>query len=317
MGLEPSWNGDIALASLQPPASFPELYEELWWYSGATESTNATGPQTAGLQRGGPTSGLTGNPPFQLFGSTNSWKATQQFAFEATIYNSTSGGTTYAEMWDLTSNVAVLNSQISTTSNTAVVVRSSEFTLTQGHNYGVTWWSSNSADTAYITDASLIIFPPSPSVSPSLSSIGLANPSGNTLKEAYIPLWMYSSGGATDASASSGLSWLQKGSTGTTTTSSSSAIRLFTLSSNWSSSQKFAFESSLYTNVSNAAQAQLWDFTSSQAVLGSSVSTTSTTMTLIRSGLFTLVPSHVYGINAWNGSGTTFISKAYLVALAN
>lgn len=137
------------------------------------------------------------------------------------------------------------------------------------------------------------------------------------LTEMYVPLWYYSSGsnGSSQATANTS-SFIYKGGTGVTTNTSSSA-KLHTLSSNWSPNQQFAFEASLETGgASYAANAQLYDFTSSSAVSGSQVSTTSTSFTLIRSGKFTLTPGHVYGVQLWiaNNVVSASLTKASLIA---
>lgn len=86
----------------------------------------------------------------------SNWNPSQQFAFEISIYVS-STGTAYAALWDMTSNAIVSSSQISTTSSSATVIRSSKFTLIPSHSYGVTLWNPN-AGYSNISDASLIAF---------------------------------------------------------------------------------------------------------------------------------------------------------------
>jgi hypothetical protein len=112
-----------------------------------------------------------------------------------------------------------------------------------------------------------------------------------------------------------GNNFLAKG-TITAVTSATTATQLHTLNVNWSPSQKFAFECSLFGSASTyTSYAGLWDFTAGSVVSASQVSTTSTTATLVRSGQFTLIPGHVYGVTVWvSATGTLHVSKAHLVA---
>lgn len=320
----------IIIPSLQPPASFPELYVPLWWYSGsysdwnnANNSYNSTQylskGTTSGLNGGGYNAGVSSS--VELFTINAHADPNTEYALEVTAWGA-SGYQVNVQLWDLgaTSATAVGSApQIQFTSvTTATVMRSGKFTLIPGHTYGISMWSNNGA---YITDASLVVFPNSATQSPypSLSSISLANPNGNTLKESKIPLWVYSSGTAilSGGAQSLGTYWIRKG-----TTSPSfpidSTMKLITLSSSWSVSQKFAFEASFYNGTSgDTAQVELWDTTLNTAVASSLVSTTSNTATLIRSGSFTLTPGHSYGVTIGQTAGSCSLTKAQLVALSS
>lgn len=105
-----------------------------------------------------PQSNTTGSNT-RLFTLNSNWSPSQKYAFEATIYVQ-SGYTAYAELYDVTSSTYITASRISSTSTTATVVRSGQFTLTPGHVYAVTFWGPNQSSIyEYISDASLIVFP--------------------------------------------------------------------------------------------------------------------------------------------------------------
>jgi hypothetical protein len=144
-----------------------------------------------------------------------------------------------------------------------------------------------------------------------LSQVSLVKtPSGIT--EIYIPLWVYSSG--TAGTTASG--YAQKGST-TITSTATNATTLHTLNTSWFQSQKFALEGSIYiSNSAGTAYLQLVDLTTSSGVPNATISTTSTTATLLRSGTFTLTPGHKYGLQLSSnvGSYTAYLTKAHLIA---
>lgn len=320
-GLEPSWNGDLLQTTLNPQPVFPELYYPLWWYSGLVSSPNNTSTQgTVFISKGSTSSTSSYSSSSALLCTINSnWSTSVKYAFEAAIRCSSSSGTAYAALFDITAGSIVSTSQISTTSTTSTVIRSSSFTLIPSHSYAITTWSSVSSYSVLITDASLIIFPQAPLTSPSVSNISLANAGGNTLKEAYIPLWMMSSTSVSFSNVAYTNSYmLRKGSS--TSGLQSQASYLYSPGSRWPTSTKFAFEASIYESVSSGYTAHftLYDISANAPVLGSEISTTSSTSTLIRSGTFTLIPNHVYGIQGYNvtNSYTANINKAHLVALA-
>lgn len=117
------------------------------------------------------------------------------------------------------------------------------------------------------------------------------------------------------AQTSAGVSFLQDGASGYVASSVTGA-KLFTLSSTWKPSTMFAFEGSLGMGSSGyTVNLALWDLTSNAIVSGSSISSTSTTISVIRSSQFTLIPGHVYGVTAWSSSTntTTQISDASLI----
>lgn len=144
--------------------------------------------------------------------------------------------------------------------------------------------------------------------------------SANGMTELYIPLWVYSSGTVSTTLTASTFNMLTKGSTSVTsgsTVPTSNAVKLHSLSSNWSTSQKFALEVSIYISSAASVGVQLVDITAGSSVIGASVASTSTTATLLRSGQFTLIPGHQYGVTLYttNASYTAYLTKAHLVAL--
>jgi hypothetical protein len=140
------------------------------------------------------------------------------------------------------------------------------------------------------------------------------------LAEMYIPLWYYSIGYIGSQGTQPSGYYVSKGQT-IVSGYGTSIVKLHTLSSNWSSSQKFALEASIYLNYWGGypAYAELWDMTTNTAVTSSqiSASVTSASATVVRSGQFTLTPGHIYGIALWvsGGSGyTAYLTKASLIA---
>jgi hypothetical protein len=133
----------------------PEIYIPLWWYSGGIVSTSSvTSLGSKFLIKGSTTT----NTFLNVLHTLNaSWPSSTKFAFEIAIY--CNAGVARAELWDMTSNTAVIGSAVSTGATTATVIRSGQFNLTPGHNYGVTISNDFSADTVNVCDASLIVFP--------------------------------------------------------------------------------------------------------------------------------------------------------------
>jgi hypothetical protein len=147
-----------------------------------------------------------------------------------------------------------------------------------------------------------------------LSLVKLAN----GMTEIYYPLWVYSSGTASTTQTAWSNGCLQKGNTVVAAYNSGTAVKLYILNSNWSSSQKFAFEASIYgANTSATYYASLWDATTNTVLPATQISTTATTATLLRSSSFTLTPGHIYGVAIYtsNASYSVYLAKAHLVAL--
>jgi hypothetical protein len=143
-----------------------------------------------------------------------------------------------------------------------------------------------------------------------LAAYSLAKGNGTTPPEIYIPLWWYS-GAVVSTNTNQSTNLVGKGLTSLT---SSSNKNLHTLNSNWSSTQKYAFEATLYASSGAICWAQLWDITSNAAVSASQISTSNTTATVIRSGQFTLTPGHIYGINLYTGnSANVYLTDASLI----
>lgn len=153
----------------------------------------------------------------------------------------------------------------------------------------------------------------------SLSVISDANPQGlaQLPPELYIPLWWYSGGSVTQSGVPSANSnyALSKGST-TLYAYNKSQAQLFTLNSSWPASVKYAVEATLWNSGTNTIYAELWDINSNTPVVGSQISSPSTTATVVRSGSFTLTPGHSYALIVWS-SGTGYITDASLIVFPN
>lgn len=133
----------------------PELYIPLWFYSGGTASESSNSNVSSGyvfIDKASNTP-TTGTGSGRILHTLGNWSATQQFAFEIAL---SAGGTINAGLYDLTSNTLI--SYVSTTSATMVVLRTGKFTLTPGHQYGITLWGTSGVQ-FNATDASLIVFP--------------------------------------------------------------------------------------------------------------------------------------------------------------
>lgn len=136
----------------------PELYEELWWYSGSYTSATYTLSGQFFVNKGSVSTGTSiSSPNANLLTLNSNWSANQKYAFEASLQIGTY--IAYAALWDITSGTIITSSQISIANSNFKVVRSGQFTLTPGHAYGITIWCSNTSSSALLTDASLIIFP--------------------------------------------------------------------------------------------------------------------------------------------------------------
>jgi hypothetical protein len=147
-----------------------------------------------------------------------------------------------------------------------------------------------------------------------LSKTSLAK-APSSVTELYIPLWVADGTLTTATATSSGTTFLLDGGSAGAKTSAAS---LHTLNANWSPSQKFALEVSIANNTGgNTTNAALWDITSNTIVSGTQASVTATTVTVVRSGQFTLLPGHVYGVTIWCNAGTAQISDASLVVFGS
>jgi hypothetical protein len=137
---------------------------------------------------------------------------------------------------------------------------------------------------------------------PSVTNFSVAKGTGGTTPpELYIPLWWYSgSVGSQSAYTTAGSAFIGRGSTSNNFTYAHTSAKLYTLNSSWLPTLKFALEVSMYSTNSSGAYAELWDLTTNSVVNGSSISTTAvSTASVIRSGQFTLIPGHIYGITTW------------------
>lgn len=118
--------------------------------------------------------------------------------------------------------------------------------------------------------------------------------------EIYIPLWWYSGSTVINPASSSGSLFLPKGSTSAAGPTATSA-KLHTLNANWSNTMNYALEAALSTaNGGISVNIALWDFTTGSIVTDSQLSTLAMQNTVVRSGKFTLIPGHIYGVTIWN-----------------
>jgi hypothetical protein len=137
--------------------------------------------------------------------------------------------------------------------------------------------------------------------------------------EVYVPLWWASGSTGSNTqttSAGSGSSMIADGGTVTYGPTGYTPTQLFTLSSKSPFSTNFAFEATFNCGTSNTGNVALWDITSNTIVSGSQVSLSNVTAkTIVRSGTFTLIPSHVYGVTIWQTSqtATTYVCDASLI----
>jgi hypothetical protein len=123
-----------------------------------------------------------------------------------------------------------------------------------------------------------------------LSKTSLAK-APSSVTELYIPLWVAD---GTSVSTTSNQAFLKDGSS---STNGSTPTTLFTLSPTFPPTTKFAIEATIWvSNASAGAGAQLYDVTASAAVVNASVQTQSTSAVVVRSGQFTLIPGHSYGV---------------------
>lgn len=152
---------DLAILSMVGGSGIAEAKTPLWWADGTSIATltniNAAGENF--LSDGSTTLATSlATPSTKLFTLSSGWLSSQKFALEGTYWCGNSSYTAYLSLWDATSNLQVTTSQVSTTLTTASVIRSGQFTLTPGHIYAVTPWSSATTGVA-VVDASLIVFP--------------------------------------------------------------------------------------------------------------------------------------------------------------
>ncbi len=135
-----------------------ELKYPLWWSNGTTQSTSNALSSKAMMRDGTTLAAYNGTDTSQqLHTLSANWPSGTQFSFEATIYSNNASYTAYAQLWDMTNNVGT-GLTVSTTSTTAITVRSVQGALTPGHVYGVAVYAGTSG-ACYICDASLIIYP--------------------------------------------------------------------------------------------------------------------------------------------------------------
>ncbi|UNO48062.1 hypothetical protein [Alicyclobacillus acidoterrestris] len=135
---------------------------------------------------------------------------------------------------------------------------------------------------------------------------------GSGIAETKIPLWW--ADGTTVSNTSSGNA-LGDGAGLNSDSPATSNQSLFTLSSNWPLQMQFALETTVRSSsTSYTASANLIDMSNSEtAISGSQVSTTSTTLTVIRSGKFNLTPGHTYGVAGSSNGGSVVFSDASLI----
>lgn len=143
------------LSLAQSPAVVAAHYLPL---AGGSATSTSTSSGVTFVTIGGGSTGTKGANT--ILHTLDNWNPSTLFALEAAMYV-TGGATAFAALYDMTSNAVVAGSQISTTSSTITIFRSAKFALTPGHAYGVTLWTSNSANQASIAAEWLVAFPSS------------------------------------------------------------------------------------------------------------------------------------------------------------
>jgi len=236
----------------------------------ATVTTTSSTYVDSSLQGG--TTSLVNLDTTQYYGAT--------YYFEATFF--TSAATGYVSLFD-SSDVEVSGAGVTTTSTSAVRVRSGAITPSSGD---YKWrFKNDGTNTTTIYNARIVI-------------IQNANKITNT--ESQIPLET-----SIHLSTSSS-SYVDIG-------SSEWGFFLYT-SSEWDGTLNFYYESNLRTD-SGIGYSILYDDTASATVSGSEVSTSSTSFVRVRSGSFSLTNSHVYKPRSkGDGSSTVTLIDARLIA---
>jgi hypothetical protein len=147
-----------------------------------------------------------------------------------------------------------------------------------------------------------------------LSKTSLAKtPSSAT--ELYIPLWVADGTYVQTTVNGPAFSCLTDGGT-----IGNPGSVVFNLSPNWSASQQYALEVTLsHTGGTATAYAALWDNTSNSLVSASQIATNNTTLGVVRSGKFTLIPGHAYKVSVWTSDATQYaqIADAFLVVFGS
>lgn len=292
----------------------PELYIPLWWESGTVINASSTIQNLSRLKKGINVAANSSTSEVQLHTLNPNWSADTDYALEVSCSVSTASNTGTIALYDFTSDTEVPGSRITTAATMVRPLRSGKFKLTPGHAYGVTLTSSNSSYSVYVTDASLLVFPPSggAEVAGVIDlSIGSIAPS---LSEVYIPLWISSVSPSTRNSNVNG--FVQKGTTTTVDVNTGSAAGLLQISTEWGRRVQFALEAVVNLSTVGTGFVSLWDITDNKEI--AQISTTSTVSKQLRSVAFNLIPGHVYGLSIKNGSGTVVmnLTRARLVAFA-
>lgn len=136
-------------------AALKERYIPLWVYSSGATGANANSPAYA---QKGFSAGVSSPNTSQakLHTLSNQWSASQTFVLEVSL-SSYRGYTVYAALYDITTNAVVSGSMVSTTSTTAILLRSGSVTLVPGHVYGVQFYCTDTNNgNAYLTKAHLV-----------------------------------------------------------------------------------------------------------------------------------------------------------------
>lgn len=147
-----------------------------------------------------------------------------------------------------------------------------------------------------------------------LSTLSMVDGSG--IAETKIPLWWADGTSSADNSVTAWL-YLVDGSTSFTLSPPNISGVLHTLSSNWSQTQKYALEVTMWVGSSGATLTAgiFQNPTSNGGTMIGSVSTGATSATVLRSSQFTLTPSSPLGVAVQiNNSGVElYISDASLI----
>lgn len=146
----------VAQTTLGGGSGVAEEYYPLWVHSSGAVSTTATATGTAFLGKGSTSTVASSSVSASLLTLNSLWSPNQKFCLEVSGY-APSGSQLGVNLRDMTvGNTNVAGSGIGIISTTATILRSSSFTLTPGHSYGVSIYVVSGAGPAYLTKAHLV-----------------------------------------------------------------------------------------------------------------------------------------------------------------
>lgn len=204
--------------------------------------------------------------------------------FECTAWNANAGATTYARLYNETDGAAVENSEVTTASTTAVRLRSSGISLTNGKRYVVQLRTSNATYQADLREARLIFVWDSDTAISKFAEI--------------IPM--------------NSESYQQTGTTATQTTSSN----LWTYNSgDYDGTIAVEFVTLSYGSSSaRGALVELYDITASSVTTSTTVNATASTLSTATG--VSLTNGHQYCVRLKRSGGTTgnvYVTNAYII----